>query len=309
MVLDLLPGSNVSQYIAYLIKRAIILHVLEYGILHALSPKRPKSTGWDFWRANGLFCPQDCRNRSTDRKSEEPPSDFYHLQILNDIRFVINGKPQSAFTVSLGATSCSFRREIKPYESYDTWICIISRDEKWVYLVTHFAKQSSGIRRKSDWLYPQQDSPLSSAISRKAADSRADSVAVYVLSKVEFKDGRRTISPKLMFELAGLYPRCEFTEKVGIKCIQHHDQDAGISSDDSGHGSTSKPNTHCDTLDVFLSTIEKERCEGLKTADLLDEQTILSEEFRSEKYYDSMGMEDVISTLAQLSKISKYQLI
>lgn len=44
----------------------------------------------------------------------------------------LSAKPQSTFTMSLGAVSCSFRKEISPYEAYDIWTRILNWDEKWL---------------------------------------------------------------------------------------------------------------------------------------------------------------------------------
>ncbi|KAJ9165125.1 Capsule polysaccharide biosynthesis protein [Coniochaeta hoffmannii] len=44
------------------------------------------------------------------------------------------------FTMILSGTSCTWRKEIKPYQRYELWTRLLSWDEKWVYVVTHFVK-------------------------------------------------------------------------------------------------------------------------------------------------------------------------
>lgn len=45
--------------------------------------------------------------------------------------------------IALGAVSCNFRREIKPYEAFELWTRILSWDRKWLYTVSHFVKKGS----------------------------------------------------------------------------------------------------------------------------------------------------------------------
>ena len=44
---------------------------------------------------------------------------------------VVKGKV-SNFAVALGAVSCSFRRELKPYEKYELYTRVLSWDQKWL---------------------------------------------------------------------------------------------------------------------------------------------------------------------------------
>lgn len=119
----------------------------------------------------------------------------------------LSGKPRSSFTMPLGAVSCSFRKEIKPYETYDMWTRILSWDEKWFYLVTHFVKRSAGIKPEEHTLYPKQNTTRQSRrFSRTTTDVDSSAVCASALSKVVFKDGRKTIPPHIMLELAGLLP-------------------------------------------------------------------------------------------------------
>lgn len=61
------------------------------------------------------------------------------------------------------------------------------------------------------------------------------------------------------------------------------------------------------------ATIEAERKRGMRMAKTLARQTELNDEFRSEKalgrHYDGHGIEGVVATLAQLGRLSNYQLL
>jgi len=68
----------------------------------------------------------------------------------------ITGSKKPIFGLALGAVSCSFRRELKPYESYELWSRVLTWDEKWIYIVTHFVRKGAVLPRKYS-LYPEQN--------------------------------------------------------------------------------------------------------------------------------------------------------
>lgn len=43
--------------------------------------------------------------------------------------------------IILGGTSCSFRKEVAPYGSYEMWSRLLCWDKKWIYIVTNFVKK------------------------------------------------------------------------------------------------------------------------------------------------------------------------
>lgn len=45
--------------------------------------------------------------------------------------------------IFLGAVSCNFRREIKPYETFEVWSRVLAWDRKWLYTISHFVKKGS----------------------------------------------------------------------------------------------------------------------------------------------------------------------
>ena len=54
------------------------------------------------------------------------------------------------FTMILGGTSCTWHREIKPYQPYELWTRVISWDDKWLYVVTHFVE--AGMFRPDEYV-------------------------------------------------------------------------------------------------------------------------------------------------------------
>lgn len=112
------------------------------------------------------------------------------------------GSGNGAFGIALGAVSCSFKKELKPYEKYEIWTRVLSWDEKWLYLVSHFVRKGR-VCPNSYTLYPEQK-------GRKASHDRIfrkeDAIIASALSKCVFKKGRLTIPPVIMMEASGLLP-------------------------------------------------------------------------------------------------------
>ncbi|EXJ86293.1 hypothetical protein A1O1_06663 [Capronia coronata CBS 617.96] len=226
----------------------------------------------------------------------------------------LNGK-RSNFTVALGGVSCTFRKELLPYETYDMWTRILSWDEKWMYLVTHFVKRSHNIQPRVSSLYPQQNSSSQDGVP--FTDDRRDSafsikttitdstcgpasapITASALSKIVFKNGRVTIPAREMLEASNLLPA---VKKGGANANDKYER--ATAEDDND-----------DAYNVKLSqAIEEERQQGLRLAALLANQTALHDAFNSDialgRHFDGMGLEGVVATLAQLGKVSPYQLI
>ncbi|KIX09014.1 uncharacterized protein Z518_00092 [Rhinocladiella mackenziei CBS 650.93] len=214
----------------------------------------------------------------------------------------LSGKPHSKFTVALGAVSCTFKKEILPYEGYDMWTRVLSWDEKWVYLVTHFVKKGFKMGPKMSSLYPHQDKQApkyevddngdTSMFKTETTDSTCGPakapIAASALSKIVFKNGRITISPQQILEASNLLP---------------------IASLGDAETKAEKSFTNM----KLSAAIEAERQRGLHLAALLAGQTALEDEFYSEialgRHYDGLGIEGIVTTLAQLGKVSSYQLI
>ncbi|KAL8870064.1 MAG: hypothetical protein Q9174_003803 [Haloplaca sp. 1 TL-2023] len=109
--------------------------------------------------------------------------------------------------IYLGAVSCNFRREIKPYEAFDMWTRILCWDRKWIYVITHFMRK--GTVEPTTWmLQPWKNSkPRIRAADRGTSDENkkprtfATGIAKYVI-----KRGRLTVPPERVLRDSGLLP-------------------------------------------------------------------------------------------------------
>ncbi|KAI0881232.1 uncharacterized protein GGS22DRAFT_172726 [Annulohypoxylon maeteangense] len=198
-----------------------------------------------------------------------------------------SGKPLFGF--ALGAVSCNFKREIRPQEQYEMWSKILTWDEKWIYIVTHFVRKDA-VKPKNYTLYPEQfpdqGSDEKSSSSDEGGDVNSDKVIfATALSKCVFKAGRKTVSPDTMFQISGLLP-------------------AGNSEDKEFD-------------EVTLRQIEEQRQKGLVTAQSLTAQTQqnLEAEFDAAgcealgKHTDGAGIVGVVNTLMQLARLKKSQIL
>lgn len=248
----------------------------------------------------------------------------------------ITGAKGPAFGVALGAVSCSFRREIKPYQEYEMWTRILSWDCKWLYVVTHFVKKGAVVPNVYT-LYPSQAKRESwerrgSDDSVSSTDSNAQSaIFATALSKMVFKKGRMTISPKDMLRLSGLLPetmaQSQWKEESPGKLSSAVGKEVRRcpSTNLLGKAADETPYLQPLTAEGELAQrfrhdewtherIEGERVRGLELASLLGKQDALEETFQGEtevlgRHSDGTGVAGIVSTLAQLGGISKVQLL
>ena len=82
-------------------------------------------------------------------------------------------------SVALGGVSCTFKKEIKPYEAYDVWSRVLTWDDKWLYIVSHFTRKAGATGQKFG----------SSQMETEAKDV----IFASAISKYVFKRGRKTI--------------------------------------------------------------------------------------------------------------------
>jgi hypothetical protein len=223
----------------------------------------------------------------------------------------ITGAKRPIFGLALGAVSCSFKRELKPYESYELWTRILSWDEKWVYIVTHFVRKGAVMPSKYT-LYPEQNT-RGEERKRKGGNSSIDSitgneaVVATALSKCVFKQGRRTVSPALMLKHSGLLP----VESLS-KALPNEAKEVPIDSCTSSDSGIDMAEDEISELE----TIEKERERGMRLAVTLANQgqNALEMEFTAEsealgRHTDGLGIAGVVSTLAQLAHLKKEKIL
>jgi hypothetical protein len=218
---------------------------------------------------------------------------------------------KTVFGLALGAVSCSFKRELKPYESYELWTRVLSWDEKWFYIVTHFVRKGAVMPSKYT-LYPQQNS-REQDIKRRGSTSSVDSmdgneaVVATALSKCVFKQGRRTVSPALMLKHSGLLPANKSLDDLLPQEPETVLPVLSCASSDSGI------DMHEDSDEEDeLARVETERQRGMKVTLANQAQNALEMEFTAEsealgRHSDGTGITGVVSTLAQLAHLKRQQ--
>lgn len=272
---------------------------------------------------------------------------------------LVDGKT-SPFAFALGAVSCSFRKEIKPYEQYEMWTRVLTWDHKWLYVVTHFVRKDAAEPNGFSLYTSQQRSSgsrKSSLVDRAISKDGKKKPIIYAsaLSKCVFKKGRITIAPEVMLEASGLLPPKAETEnattsregspdpmvevlsKKGIhevplyalESMDASNRAAVKSTQFAEHGSSwsmggKSTNLVPDGLyegpsrrtsaDWTLDAIEVERLRGLEIANHLAQQETLEDHFNSDtdalgRHTDGTGITGVVTTLAQLGKLSSTQFL
>lgn len=119
-------------------------------------------------------------------------------------------KPKKTlFAIALGAVSCHFKKEIKPYQSYEIWTRILSWDRKWIYLMSHVVK-AGAVPPEDLALQPWKKNRIRAKPSDKTtAEQREEwKNAIYAtsLAKYVVKRGRQTVPPELVLRSSDLLP-------------------------------------------------------------------------------------------------------
>ncbi|KAI1638767.1 hypothetical protein F4809DRAFT_598882 [Biscogniauxia mediterranea] len=216
------------------------------------------------------------------------------------------GSGQPIFGLALGGVSCSFRREIRPYHEYEMWSKILSWDEKWIYIVTHFVQKGAAVPTTYS-LYPEQapakeekslDEKLEAPVRRSSMNSVSSTssdnecnkdIFATALSKCVFKSGRKTVSPEFMLRMCGLLPE------------------------------PSKKQKHAKKSETWRISerIEAQRQRGMQMAQLLatqNQQDLEAEFVGSDgealgRHTDGAGIAGVVNTLMQLARLKKSQML
>jgi acyl-CoA thioesterase FadM len=115
-------------------------------------------------------------------------------------------RQKGSFSFALGAVTCQFKREIKPYQKYEMWTRVLSWDCKWLYLVTHIVV-ADRIKPSSYTLQPWKKSSNTPKLL-KIGESTGPTSAILATSvaRYVFKRGRVTIPVDSILTAAGLLP-------------------------------------------------------------------------------------------------------
>lgn len=108
-------------------------------------------------------------------------------------------------TLVLGGVQCTFRKQIKPYEPYEMWTRVLSWDEKWLYVVTHFVPKGKFL--PAGYELQSVSETRRRVLSRDEIDGDDEAkryVFASAISRYIFKSGRKTVTPEEMFKRCGL---------------------------------------------------------------------------------------------------------
>lgn len=121
-------------------------------------------------------------------------------------RVGILGASEDLIGLALGAVSCTFRKEVKPFQSYEMWTRILTWDDKWIYTVTHFVRKDTVRPRGFTFLRPQEQHLIPRQGKLSDLARKEDAIFASALSKCVWKKGRRTVPPEIMLQVSGLLP-------------------------------------------------------------------------------------------------------
>ncbi|KAL1982244.1 hypothetical protein VTN96DRAFT_1613 [Rasamsonia emersonii] len=116
----------------------------------------------------------------------------------------ILGVSDDLIGLALGAVSCTFRKEVKPGQQYEIWTRVLTWDEKWMYIVSHFVRKDVVRPRSFTFMSSQSRAPRQGKLKDLAG--KEDAIFASALSKCVWKKGRRTVPPEIMLQVSGLLP-------------------------------------------------------------------------------------------------------
>ena len=173
--------------------------------------------------------------------------------------------------VILGAVSCSFRREIAPYQRYEMWTRILAWDRKWLYMVTHIVQP--GVARPAAYtLQPWKRGSVTPAqgsdMDKTQREKLKAAVLATCLSKYVIKKNRRTVSPEVALMRCDMLP-----PKPEGWAFQDRSSAEKMSVEDAVLP------TPITEADWNWDTIEAERLRGLRLAESITILDALHDEF------------------------------
>lgn len=99
----------------------------------------------------------------------------------------------------LGGVQIVFKKEILPYQGYEVWSRVMSWDEKWLYIVSHFVERNAFNHEK----YLLQGKTNTAGQGKKGKPTvYASAVSRYVFKQKQ----KKTLSPEIMLAGCGLLP-------------------------------------------------------------------------------------------------------
>jgi hypothetical protein len=196
----------------------------------------------------------------------------------------------------IGSVTTSFKKEIRIFQQYEVWSRILTWDQKWLYIVTHFVQKGSV---KQHDLVTHKLSPGKvfrncdvAGSGRSREKSARPVVFATSVSKYVFKKGRLTVPPKRLLRASGLLGEGDKTGDLPAQCQDPQPNSTGV---------TMGKNTN-DVGDLEIGrVIEKERLRGMKYAKAWAELDTLHEELLRDN-----ETSDCVPTIGNFSDIAGY---
>ena len=204
------------------------------------------------------------------------------------------------FATALGGVSCNFKREIKPYEGFEVWTRILSWDNKWLYVISHFVKKGA-VKPKAYTLQPWKRRTSSKAKANGDAvngemGKEGPHPAIFAsgIAKYVFKKGRRTIPPERVLRASHLLPTKPAEHESPLTHMTLNQEattadataaaiDAALTPDDAGEFMAASLNAgFSESHNWTWERVEEERKRGMEIAEIYNRLDALNGEFTGE---------------------------
>lgn len=124
------------------------------------------------------------------------------------------GPMSGPYFLALGGVACTFKREIMPYQQYQVCSRLLSWDEKWLYIVSHFfdtqscpVQQGTRSAKRNSRNKEFTERKEQSRDYAKPEDLKKQTLFASAISRSVFKEGRITVPPEVALRSFGLLPR------------------------------------------------------------------------------------------------------
>ena len=210
------------------------------------------------------------------------------------------------FAIILGGVSCNFRREIKPYEGFEVWTRVLSWDQKWIYVISHFVKKGA-VKPRGYLLQPwrkvkegrrgsvkEEDAAIDEEKKRSAAPHPA--IFATGISKYVWKKGRLTIPPERLLRASELLPpKPADHETPPISMTPDITATASMDTTATSVAATLTPDNAGEVMAASLNAkghpsdewtwerVEEERERGMRIAEMYNGLDMLNEVFKGEE--------------------------
>ncbi|CDM32766.1 unnamed protein product [Penicillium roqueforti FM164] len=213
---------------------------------------------------------------------------------LVDQELVAGGR-RGIMAAIIGSVTTSFKMEIRIFQQYEVWSRILTWDQKWLYIVTHFVQKGS-VKQIDLVTHTLSTGSISGGCARAESENSRDKPARPVIfatsvSKYVFKKGRLTVAPERLLRASGLLGE---SRKMGYLPAQHQ----GLRPRSV---EATMNNINENGAIEIGQVIEKERLKGMKYANAWAELDPLHEELLGES-----ETSDCVPTIGHFGDIAGY---